>query len=86
MLTKKIKHLMDKNGKPSFKKISIHLDGKVFELYNKVKRIYIPLKKNSYAESLEGLRKKEYVPATDVIAIDLGLNPLFATDRGDLIR
>jgi len=128
MLAKKIfKHLIDKNGKPSFKKISLHLDGKVFELLpkqqgkaesfdywlkistlEKGKPIYIPLRKNSYAESLEGkflnfcqvverngklefrivkeLRKREYVPATDVIAIDLGLNPLFATDRGDLIR
>jgi len=73
----------------------------------KRKPIYVPLKKNSYAESLEGkflnfcqvversgnlefrivkeLKKKEYIPATDTIAIDLGLNPLFATDRGDLI-
>jgi len=127
MLAKKIfKHLMDKNRKPSFKNISMHLDGKVVELLPKQqgkaksfdywlkistleKRnpIYIPLKKNSYAESLEGkflnfcqvvergenlefrilkeLRKREYVPTTDVIAIDLGLNPLFADNKGDLI-
>jgi len=31
------------------------------------------------------LEKKSYIPATDVIAIDLGLNPLFATSKGDLI-
>jgi len=30
------------------------------------------------------LKKKEYIPATDEIAIDLGLNPLFATNKGDL--
>jgi len=30
------------------------------------------------------LKKKEYIPATDEIVIDLGLNPLFATDKGDL--
>jgi len=30
------------------------------------------------------LKKKEYIPLTDEIAIDLGLNPLFATDKGDL--
>lgn len=69
--------------------------------------VYIPLKKNSYAESLEGeflnfcqvverngslefrivkeLEKKKYIPKTDTVAIDLGLNPLFATDKGDLI-
>ena len=34
---------------------------------------------------MKELRKREYVPTTDVIAIDLGLNPLFATNRGDLI-
>jgi len=73
----------------------------------KGKPVYIPLKKNSYAESLEGeflnfcqvverngslefkivkeLKKKKYIPKTDTVAIDLGLNPLFATDRGDLI-
>lgn len=31
------------------------------------------------------LKRKDYVPLTDVIAIDLGLNPLFATNEGDLI-
>jgi putative transposase len=30
------------------------------------------------------LKKKEYTPLTDEIAIDLGLRPLFATDKGDL--
>jgi transposase, IS605 OrfB family, central region len=30
------------------------------------------------------LKKKEYIPLTDEIAIDLGLNPLFATDKEDL--
>jgi putative transposase len=30
------------------------------------------------------LKKKEYIPLTDEIAIDLGLRPLFATDKGDL--
>jgi transposase, IS605 OrfB family, central region len=33
---------------------------------------------------IKQLKKKEYIPATDEIAIDLGLNPLFATDKGDL--
>jgi putative transposase len=33
---------------------------------------------------IKQLRKKEYIPLTDEIAIDLGLNPLFATDKGDL--
>ena len=33
---------------------------------------------------IKELKKKEYIPATDEIAIDLGLNPLFATDKGDL--
>lgn len=69
--------------------------------------IYIPLKKNSYAESLEGeylkfiqivekdgsiqikrvksLKVRQYISETESIAIDLGLNPLFATDRGDLL-
>jgi len=73
----------------------------------KGKPIYIPLKRNSYAESVEGkflnacqiietenrvefrlikeLKKKEYEPRTEAIAIDLGLNPVIATDRGDLI-
>jgi putative transposase len=31
------------------------------------------------------LKKKNYVPATDTIAIDLGLNPLIATNNGDLM-
>jgi len=30
------------------------------------------------------LREKEYAPETDILAIDIGLNPLFATDKGDL--
>jgi len=30
------------------------------------------------------LKKKEYIPLTDEIAIDLGLNPLFAINKGDL--
>jgi transposase, IS605 OrfB family, central region len=30
------------------------------------------------------LKKKEYIPLTDEIAIDLGLNPLFAINNGDL--
>jgi len=30
------------------------------------------------------LREKEYTPETDILAIDIGLNPLFATDKGDL--
>ncbi len=33
---------------------------------------------------IKQLKKKEYIPATDEIAIDLGLRPLFATDKGDL--
>jgi transposase, IS605 OrfB family, central region len=33
---------------------------------------------------IKQLKKKEYVPAIDEIAIDLGLRPLFATDKGDL--
>ncbi|ACD66348.1 transposase, IS605 OrfB family [Sulfurihydrogenibium sp. YO3AOP1] len=33
---------------------------------------------------IKQLKKKEYTPLTDEIAIDLGLNPLFATDKGDL--
>jgi hypothetical protein len=33
---------------------------------------------------IKELKKKEYIPLTDEIAIDLGLNPLFATDKGDL--
>jgi putative transposase len=33
---------------------------------------------------IKELKKKEYIPATDEIAIDLGLSPLFATDKGDL--
>jgi len=33
---------------------------------------------------IKQLKKKEYIPATDEIAIDLGLNPLFATNKGDL--
>jgi putative transposase len=33
---------------------------------------------------IKQLKKKEYIPATDEIAIDLGLSPLFATDKGDL--
>jgi len=78
----------------------------ILSTLEKGKRIYIPLKANTYAENLEGkwlnfvqivqgendieirrikeLKKKEYEPKTDIIAIDVGLNPLFATDRGDL--
>jgi putative transposase len=33
---------------------------------------------------IKQLKKKEYIPLTDEIAIDSGLNPLFATDKGDL--
>jgi putative transposase len=33
---------------------------------------------------IKQLKKREYIPATDEIAIDLGLSPLFATDKGDL--
>ncbi|WP_299237588.1 transposase [Sulfurihydrogenibium sp.] len=33
---------------------------------------------------IKQLKKKEYIPAIDEIAIDLGLSPLFATDKGDL--
>jgi len=73
---------------------------------NKGSPLYIPLKKNSYAESLDGeflkfiqiackkdnfvvrrvksLNRKEYIPLTEEISLDSGLNPLFATDRGDL--
>jgi len=29
-------------------------------------------------------KKEEYIPQTDIISIDIGLNPLFATDKGDL--
>jgi putative transposase len=74
---------------------------------DKGKPVLIPLKKNPYAESLEGefrnfyqileedgrlkvrvvkeLKKRNYVPATDTVAIDLGLNPLIATNSGDLM-
>jgi putative transposase len=31
------------------------------------------------------LKKKEYIPLTEKLAIDLGLNPLIATNNGDLI-
>lgn len=75
----------------------------------KGKPIYIPLKANSYAESLEGEvlsfyqiveengeievrlikelkdKKAEYIPLVESIAIDIGLNPLIAVDKGDLI-
>ena len=69
--------------------------------------IYIPLKKNTYAETLPGkwlnfiqisikerglkiglikqLDKKDYKPEIDCLSLDLGLAPLFASDRGDLI-
>jgi len=30
-------------------------------------------------------KNKEYEPQTDAISIDIGLNPLFATDKGDLL-
>jgi transposase, IS605 OrfB family, central region len=126
-LARKIfKHLLDKNRKPRFSKISMHLDGKVVELSKKEENgaksfdywlkvstlekgnpVYIPLKTNTYAEKVDGeflnycqiieddngniefriikqLKKKEYIPATNEIAIDLGLRPLFATDKGDL--
>jgi len=125
-LAKKIfKHLLNKNRKPKFDSISMHLDGKVVELskrekngakafdywlkvstLEKGKPVYIPLKANTYAEKIEGeflnycqivedngniefriikeLKKREYIPAIDEIAIDLGLRPLFATDKGDL--
>ena len=126
-LAKKIfKHLLDKNRRPRFKGIALHLDGKVaklepktegkakafdywlrFSTLDKGKPVLIPLKRNSYAESLEGefrtfyqileengdikvkvvkeLKKKNYVPTTDITAIDLGLNPLIATNNGDLM-
>jgi len=29
-------------------------------------------------------KKEECIPQTDILAIDIGLNPLFATDKGDL--
>jgi transposase, IS605 OrfB family, central region len=125
-LARKIfKHLLDRNRKPKFSNISMHLDSKVVEISKKEKDgakafdywikvstlekgkpVYIPLKANTYAEKLEGeflnycqvveddgkiefriikeLKKKEYVPVIDEIAIDLGLRPLFATDKGDL--
>ena len=69
--------------------------------------VWIPLKKNTYAESIKGeypnfyqvyeedgrllvrlvkeLRKRDYRPIVPEIGVDLGLNPLFATDRGDLM-
>jgi putative transposase len=34
---------------------------------------------------IKEIRRREYRPIVPEIAIDLGLNPLFATDRGDLI-
>jgi hypothetical protein len=125
-LARKIfKLLLNKNRKPRFNNISMHLDGKVIDLSKKEengaksfdywlkvstlekgKPVYIPLKANTYAEKLEGeflnycqvveddgkiefriikeLKKKEYVPVIDEIAIDLGLRPLFATDKGGL--
>jgi len=33
---------------------------------------------------IKQLKKKEHIPLTDEIAIDLGLNPLFAINKGDL--
>jgi putative transposase len=126
-LARKIfKHLLGKNRKPRFSKISMHLDGKVSEFNKKEKNgaksfdywlkvstlekgkpVYIPLEANTYAEKVDReflnycqvvesdngdiefkiikeLKKKEYIPAIDEIAIDLGLRPLFATDKGDL--
>lgn len=71
--------------------------------------IYIPLKKNTYAELQQGHllkfcqiietnngikvnlvkelinHKATYIPLTDTLAIDIGLNPLIATNKGDLI-
>ncbi len=127
-LAKRIfKHLLKKNKRPRFGKISMHLDGKVLEISKKKengaklfdywikfatlekgKPIYIPLKANRHAEEVEGeflsycqvveddsgniefrivkeLKKKEYIPLTEKLAIDLGLNPLIATNNGDLI-
>ncbi|MGC8722155.1 MAG: zinc ribbon domain-containing protein [Caldisericaceae bacterium] len=70
-------------------------------------RVYIPINKNAFAESLDGkflnfiqiskendnivtrrvkeLKKKQYQPITPLISIDLGINPIIATDKGDLI-
>ena len=125
-LAKKIfKHLIKKNRKPSFKRISMHLDEKVAVLIEKITNkakefdywlrlstvnkgnpIYIPLKKNPHAEFIDGefmkfvqiiyqndnliikrvksLNAKQYIPQIQEISIDLGLNPLFATNKGDL--
>ena len=125
-LAKKIfKHLIKKNRKPSFKRISMHLDEKVAVLIEKIPNkakefdywlrlstvnkgnpIYIPLKKNPHAEFIDGefmkfvqiiyqndnliikrvksLNAKQYIPQIQEISIDLGLNPLFATNKGDL--
>jgi putative transposase len=125
LLARKIfKYVLNKWKKPSFKRISMHLDSKValveknersksFDKWLKIsflekrKPVLIPLKDNTYAEEVEGsflnfckvqleegklevklvkaIRKKGYKSIVPEIAIDLELNPLFATDRGDLI-
>ncbi|MEJ5300277.1 MAG: zinc ribbon domain-containing protein [Thermodesulforhabdaceae bacterium] len=118
--------VMKRLRKPSFRKISLHLDSKVFELKPKAegkaknfewwlalstlekgKRVLIPLISNPHAERLPGkflnfiqiverngeieikrvkeLENVPYAPVVDEIAIDIGLKPLMATDRGDLI-
>lgn len=120
------KHVHSNRRKPSFKHISMHLDGKVATIeknknsksfyywlklstLEKGKPILIPLKMNGYAENLEGEflnfcqiledngkikinlvkqlkdKKDSYFPQTDRVAIDIGLNPLIATDKGDLV-
>jgi len=55
------------------------LDGKLLNF------VQIMPKENTIEIRLvKELSKKEYKPETEIIAIDLGLNPLFATDKGDL--
>lgn len=78
-----------------------------FSTLEKGNPTYIPLKANTYAESLEGeylkfvqiiendgdllikrvksLKRQHYIPENESISIDLGLSPLFATNKGDLI-
>ncbi|HHY80237.1 MAG TPA: IS200/IS605 family element transposase accessory protein TnpB [Thermoanaerobacter sp.] len=56
------------------------VDGEFLNFYQ------IEVKENKLTVRLiKELKKKEYEPMIPEIAIDLGLDPLFATDKGDLI-
>ena len=45
----------------------------------------IIVKDNIEIALMKDISKKEYIPKTDKIGLDLGLSNLFATDRGDLL-